>query len=59
MQVAIVQFGDEGLQMFFAKYVPGFHELPSKVKADILFPISCAYKLDVRLQGKGRANYFT
>ena len=57
MQVAIVQLGDEGNQMLFAKYVSGFHYPPSEMKADILFPFSNPYKSEATLAGKGGAKY--
>ena len=55
VQVAVVQLVDEGSQMVFAKYGSGFHYLLSEVKADILFPISCACKSELSPGIKGGA----
>ena len=57
VQVAIVELGDEGNQMVFAKYVSGFHYPPSEMKADILFPFSNPYKSQATLGRKGGAKY--
>ena len=57
VQVAIVQIGDEGSQIVFAKYVSGFHYPPSEAKADILFPIPALRKSEVQFAVKSRGKY--